>query len=726
MDLKHAHQAQYSGVHQTDDDDDYHPPLPVSSSSRTQANDDHQPSEDEEAQLLSTEDYIEQFEFDDNTDTSSPPFLTTKHSRSNAKSRLSPIYRLFTFLSGSSHPHRQTLTPFLLPSIQSLPRLTLERLLSHPWQRAALLSTGLLLWLTILSVSLVQSKGTLLYVDGEGGGEVVRHLDCVSTFWGPGNECGVDGERCKPFGNVSFAFRCPADCRQVQVLNPRWVGGQEVVYKPWVIGGGDYGDGSAAGGLTAASTETETETGTETRVYRGNSFICQAAMHAGVISDSKGGCGMVKLVGEYYSFFGGEGGEGISSLGFDSYFPMGFTIHPALTGPGKCPQMEMKTARSLAPTILLTSLVSVLTTSATTLWFTSFIAVFVHVGLISDPPNVSGPSDTILPQLISILFERLLPATFTSAVLFWTCSRSTTLGAIPPSANFEKTFLWLGSLWIGALSNFTLESWIPLSRLSAHDLSHQPGAVAALVAIVAVLCLTIAYQAYSFWLEGRVLPYLALYGVLMAGIAVGAVISVTGLGTLELRIHHYVLALLLLPLTSIQTRPALAYQGLLLGLFINGIARWGFDSVMQTAEALRGDDGLLGSSLVPLVDGQPLVYLSEALVETPELWSIAVKWKGINETIEALVPQIHGRGREEAERLWGLSVMVNDVERHRRFFAEEALEDQVFRWERDPRVVMTPEYFRFAFLGEDGRSLDYSGAGTWFGNGTWSSGPEYY
>lgn len=60
------------------------------------------------------------------------------------------------------------------------------------------------------------------------------------------------------------------------------------------------------------------------------------------------------------------------------------------------------------------------------------------------------------------------------------------------------------------------------------------------------------------------------------------------------------------------------------------------------------------------------------------------------------------------------------------FFAEEALEDQVFRWERDPRVVMTPEYFRFAFLGEDGRSLDYSGAGTWFGNGTWSSGPGFY
>ncbi|KAK3953291.1 hypothetical protein QBC32DRAFT_339353 [Pseudoneurospora amorphoporcata] len=446
-------------------------------------------------------------------------------------------------------------------------------------------------------------------------------------------------------------------------------------------------------------------------------------MHAGVISDARGGCGMVTLIGEYYSFFPGRGGEDIKSLGFDSHFPMSFTIHPALTGHGQCPQMEMKTFRSLLPTVLLTFGISLLTTSATILWFTSFLTIFIHVGLVSDPPNVAGPSDTILPQLISILFERLLPATFVSAVLFWTCSRSTTLRAIPASGNLEKTILWLGSLWIGALSNFTLESWIPLSRLSAHDLSQQPGAVAALVAIVAVITVTVAYQAYSFWLERRVLPYLALYSFILGGIAVGAIVSISGLGTLELRIHHYVLALLLLPLTSIQTRPALVYQGLLLGLFINGIARWGFDSVIQTAEALRRGDGLFGTSLVPAVDGQPLVYLA---TEVSELWSIAFKWKEVNDTLAALMPQVGERGREEADKLQGVSVMVNDVERHRKFFAEEALEDQVFRWERDPRVVTTPEYFRFAFLGEDGRSMDYSGVGTWFGNGTWSAGPGFY
>ncbi|KAH7628297.1 hypothetical protein B0T09DRAFT_346348 [Sordaria sp. MPI-SDFR-AT-0083] len=721
MSPDNSNRAQYSGLQQKDDQE-YQEYLAFANSSSSGANNDdhhHQPdAEDEEAQLLTTEDYIEEFELDEThtttTQKSNPGRL---HHGSKSKSQLpNPFRRLLSFVSGSSHPERQTLTSFLFPKIQSLPRVTLEHLLPHQWQRTVLLTIGLTLWLTIFSLSLVHSKGTLL----DGNGEVVRHLDCISTLWGPGNECGVDGERCKPFGNVSFAFRCPADCRQVKVLNPRWVGGEEVVYRPWVIGGGEV---SADGSGTVTGTGTGTGADTGTGVYRGDSFICQAAMHAGVISDARGGCGVVSLVGEYYSFFPGRGGEDITSIGFDSHFPMSFTVHPALTGDGQCPQMEMKTARSLTPTILLTSLVSVLSTSATTLWFTSFVTIFIHVGLVSDPPNVDGPSDTIIPQLISILFERLLPATFVSAVLFWTCSRSTTLAAIPASANIEKTVLWLGALWIGALSNFTLESWIPLSRLSAHDLRSQPGAVLALVAILAIITVTVAYQAYSFWLERRALPYLALYSFILGGIVVGAIVSIAGVGTLELRIHHYVLALLLLPLTSIQTRPALVYQGLLLGLFINGIARWGFDSVIQTAEALRGGDGLFGTSLVPVVDGQPLVYLSS---EVSELWCIAFKWKGINETLAALLPKVGEKGREEADRLQGVSVMVNDVERHRRFFAEEALEDQVFRWERDPKVVTTPEYFQFAFLGEDGRSMDYSGVGTWFGNGTWSSGPGFY
>ena len=55
---------------------------------------------------------------------------------------------------------------------------------------------------------------------------------------------------------------------------------------------------------------------------------------------------------------------------------------------------------------------------------------------------------------------------------------------------------------------------------------------------------------------------------------------------LRLRIHHYILGLVFMPGTAFKVRPSLAYQGLLLGFFINGIARWGFDSIIQTPAAL--------------------------------------------------------------------------------------------------------------------------------------------
>src|SRR5690606_15444012 len=130
----------------------------------------------------------------------------------------------------------------------------------------------------------------------DGAGDLVVNVDCVETLW-PRNRCGVDGERCLPFSNVSLPFRCPADCRSVQVLNPRPVGPEEVNYRPLVVGGSPY---------------------------RGDSFICGAAIHAGVVSDAYGGCGRVTRVGEHIGFASSES-NGVESIAFDSYFPLSYT-----------------------------------------------------------------------------------------------------------------------------------------------------------------------------------------------------------------------------------------------------------------------------------------------------------------------------------------------------------------------------------------------------------------
>lgn len=141
-----------------------------------------------------------------------------------------------------------------------------------------------------------------------------------------------------------------------------------------------------------------------------------------------------------------------------------------------------------------------------------------------------------------------------------------------------------------------------------------------------------------------------------------------------------------------QTRPSLLYQGILLGLFINGIARWDFDSVLQTTDALRAD-GAFDSKLPTILE--PLISFSGASFAATFSWSTPPT--GVD----------------------GISVLVNDVERDRAFFAEEeGVGVKEFTWTR-PVGLELNEYFRFAFL-RDGRALDYTKAGTLFANGTWA------
>ena len=156
-----------------------------------------------------------------------------------------------------------------------------------------------------------------------------------------------------------------------------------------------------------------------------------------------------------------------------------------------------------------------------------------------------------------------------------------------------------------------------------------------------------------------------------------------------MRIHHYILALLFLPGTSLQTRPSLVYQGILLGLFVNGIARWDFDSILQTTAALRGDAKL--DSAVPEVLGPNITTLAANLT--------ASFFYGLPRGVD------------------GLSVLVNDVERKRLFFDDGTGRELKFDWTRSADLQLH-EYFRFAHV-KEGRTLDYSKAGILFGNGTW-------
>jgi hypothetical protein len=255
------------------------------------------------------------------------------------------------------------------------------------------------------------------------------------------------------------------------------------------------------------------------------------------------------------------------------------------------------------------------------------------------------------------------------------------------TAQFEKALFWLGGFWIGALSNYTFD-WIPISRLTAHDLEQQPGAKLALAIIILILVVIIVGQVYYFRLEGRLIRYLGLYGLFIFGIII--CLTIPGV---NLRIHHYILALLLLPGTGLQTRPSLIYQGILLGLFVNGIARWDFDSILQTSDALRADARL--NSVVPNILEPTINLGAETLVAT-------------------FTYDAHPAGVD------GISVLVNDVERDRAFYDGVDGTWSSFQWIRSVDSELN-EYFRWAYI-RSGRTLDYSKPGTLFSNGTWSPG----
>ena len=83
-------------------------------------------------------------------------------------------------------------------------------------------------------------------------------VGCTSTFLRANNQCGLDGQDCIPANRTqTIDFRCPAQCANVILQNPRAVGNEKIAFKPLIVGGGD-------------------SEGT----YRGDSFVCAAAQQA--------------------------------------------------------------------------------------------------------------------------------------------------------------------------------------------------------------------------------------------------------------------------------------------------------------------------------------------------------------------------------------------------------------------------------------------------------------
>lgn len=517
-----------------------------------------------------------------------------------------------------------------------------------------------------------------------------------------GNRCGLNGNDCRPFSESTVAFRCPANCRASKLTTPHMVGNETYNYQPLVVGGPELDMSSAT--------------------YRADSFVCQAAIHAGAISNAVGGCGVVQLEGAAHDYPSSKQ-HGIESVGFPSTFPKSFSFVELSSSQATCPPDPRWSL--LGVTIAAVAVLWLFSTSPPVLFFSTFSMVFSHTGLVSDPPSYPFFAD-----LASTLLSRLLPASFVAYVLYKFCAHPLLDPLSSPEYQLTKTFLFLPPLFFASLNNYTFARLIPLERLTPHDIQQQPGAKVALALVIPIVISIILSQAWQIRQGGLMPMYLKIYGTM--GIIILILLPLPGL---RLRIHHYILAILLMPGTAFPTRPSLIYQGLLLGLFINGVARWGFASIIETPASLgevapgpEGPHGWWGATFPNISDSSVLINLPGSEEE----------YRGNGNITFALW---------EHERMAGLgvdgvTVLVNDVERWRGYLDEDKRGE--FTWHRhghsglellhkatidgdefdvaEERDDSKPEdiFFRFAFL-RGAEAGNYGGAGVWLSDGTWIS-----
>lgn len=469
-------------------------------------------------------------------------------------------------------------------------------------------------------------------------------------------------------------------------------------------------------------------------LYRADSFVCQAAIHSGAISNAVGGCGVAKLEGAAHSFPSIKQ-NGILSNAFTSTFPKAFSFVQLSSSQATCPADPRWPL--LGVTAAAVGALWLFCTSPPVLFFSTFFMVFCHTGLVADPPSYP-----FLTDLVSSLLSRLLPASFVMYVLYKFCAAPLLQPITSPIYQLSKLFLYLPPLFIGALNNYTFARLIPLQRLTPMDIQQQPGAKLALALVIPIVLMIILSQAWQIRQGGLLPRYLKIYCTMAL-----IILILLPLPGLRLRIHHYILAILLMPGTAFPTRPSLIYQGLLLGLFINGVARWGFASIIETPAALGelapsgGDQGWWGSTY-------PNVTSESVKIALPDIGS-NFTYRGNGNITFALWE--HERMANLA--VDGISVLLNDVERWRGYLDEDKRGE--FTWHRyghdglelqqTPRLASRdadepsfetmqsllladgdsddkPEdlFFRFAFLrgAEAGR---YGPAGVWLNDGEWIS-----
>ena len=465
------------------------------------------------------------------------------------------------------------------------------------------------------------------------------------SYWYTNADCGLNGTSCSPFTDYSYTFRCPGRSLSTELLNDRTVGAEEVIYQPLVVGGND-----------------------DLHTYRSDSWICAAAIHHGLFKNEKGGCGALELVGDFTNYVGGTK-NGVKSTSFPSSFISSYRFTDSATA-SNCEDLQWNILGFNVAMLFLFSFV--VRAAPAALFWAMFVMGFWHVVLVSDP--TSSPPD------VSLGFEYFLPAIFIGAA-FWRYSFRWVVPAYE-GAVLERTVWYCGGFWIGLLINISL-AWIPIDRLTPHDIQQEPGGLVAVICVVIFVFLVVVNQLRVIRRTGWFGFYLFWYVV--GGLVIMVLALLPGL---EFRLHHYLIGMVLMPGLAFVTRPSAFFQGLLLGMFLDGAGRWGLDTILATPASLVGD-GTMGTDL-------PSFLTSAANFSAGQT---DIFWDAIPDSL--------------ASSYDGFSLLLNDVE----VLSGSATNFSAAGWVN--ATAELPYYFRLAYM-NDGTVGDFTRTATaFFFNGTW-------
>ncbi|CCK69529.1 uncharacterized protein KNAG_0C04270 [Huiozyma naganishii CBS 8797] len=475
-------------------------------------------------------------------------------------------------------------------------------------------------WFGIVS-SLIHAyliKKPFFYPSDGGEKLPIITLSCNSYLnWeGKNNACGLMGELCEPFDNKEYYIRCPALCdRGGWTYSAIDVGTTKVKYRGYEIGGGQLSDSSQPDLFSYP--------------YRADSFACGAAVHADIISPTRGGCARISMEGFQTLFPSREGKHNTKfSVGFNSFFPSSFAFRSYLNGIASgCHDPRMTV---VCLNILFGLPIFYLYESIIGYWICTIVGYWTLV-LVLDPPLLVDPHDeSTVYELFSLGFQRLLPLCFVLYVLWKSAVKRTLKEDCSPLC---KILLWYPLLWLGIMNNITFDR-LPVDRLTGKDLKEQAGAATA-VGCIAGTILTCAFiQAYSLWKSGRFRKFFKIYISFILGL-----VSLASIPGLHLRIHHYILGAVLVPGCATRGTSAYMFQGILIGLVLSGVSRWDFASIVETDIALlRGEAGA--------APPPPIFRFKE---ETPH-------------TLHLVVNSTASESYIRNEELNGFSLLLNDIE----------------------------------------------------------------